>query len=75
MTHDEAEAVDINDLVQVLVQGEGWVSGKVVDINYDARRDYRFDIVARDGREFPHVHERHIRRGRRGDRKQDWSPR
>lgn len=75
MTHDEAEDVDINDRIQIDVHGEGWVSGRVVDINYGARKEYRFDIVADDGRDFAHVHERFIRKGRRGTRKQDWSPR
>lgn len=75
MTHDEAEDVDVNDHVQVRVYREGWVPGRVVDINYDARKDYRFDIITEDGRWFAHVHEWDIRWGPRGNRKQDWSPR
>lgn len=75
MTQAEARRLEINDPVGVLVEGEGWVYGKVVDVNYGLRRELRMDVVASDGREFPHIQARFIKRGRRLDRKQDWTPR
>lgn len=77
MTQDEARLLDIDDPVLVRVEGEGWVPGRVVDVNFGKRRELRIDVTAADGRDFPHIEARFVKRGkpRQTGRKQDWSPR
>lgn len=79
MTNHEAGAVRVDDQVLIKVEGEGWVPGTVVDVLEPGHHwimprphGYIFGIIATDGREFPNVRARYVKRA---PRKQDWSPR
>lgn len=74
MTQQEAATVSIDDRVLVNVSQEGWVPGTLVVVmypeTYGKRKGYKFEISADDGREFPDVPPRFLRKLL----KQDWRP-